>query len=69
MSIPRAVRAWLYGVAIAIGPLLVVYGIMTTDEVAAWLAVAAAILAPAGVALANLSPGPEPRRGLDDDEG
>lgn len=47
-----AVRAWLYGLLIAAGPLTVFYGLMSEQEVALWLGVAAAALGN-GLALAN----------------
>ena len=48
---PR-LRAWIYGVLIAAGPLAVFYGIATTQEVALWLGVAASALGN-GLALVN----------------
>ena len=35
-----AVRAWIYGILIAAGPLAVFYGLATAQEVALWLGVA-----------------------------
>lgn len=43
--IPRpAVRAWLYGIAIAVGALLVGYGALTAEQGGLWLALVGAIL-------------------------
>ena len=39
-----AARRWLYGIAAALGALLVGYGIMTASESGLWLALAGAIL-------------------------
>lgn len=51
--IPNAkVRAWIYGVLVAAGPLAVFYGLATQEEVALWLGVAASALGN-GLALAN----------------
>jgi hypothetical protein len=47
-----AVRAWIYGVLIAAGPLAVFYGLATEHEVVLWLGVAAAALGN-GLAVAN----------------
>ena len=47
-----AVRLWLYGIAGTLVPVLVIYGLVTTEEGTAWLAVAGAVLAPAGLGLA-----------------
>ncbi len=46
------IRAWLYGILIAAGPLAVFYGLATNQEVALWLGVAAAALGN-GLALGN----------------
>lgn len=61
-----AVRLWLYGIAGAAVPLLVIYGITTAEQGTAWLAVAGAVLAPAGLGLAAAN---VPARGDEDDEG
>ena len=47
-----AVRLWLYGIAGAAVPLLVIYGVVNAEQGAAWLAVAGALLAPASLTLA-----------------
>lgn len=47
-----AARLWLYGIAGAAVPALVLYGVTSPDEGAAWLAIAGAVLAPAGLGLA-----------------
>jgi len=46
------VRLWLYGIVGAAVPLLVIYGVTTAEQGTAWLAVAGAVLAPAGLTLA-----------------
>jgi hypothetical protein len=45
-------RAWVYGILIAAGPLLVFYGVFSEAELALWLGVASAALGN-GLALAN----------------
>lgn len=52
--IPLPVRQWLYGLGIAAVPLLILYGAISAQEGAAWLAVLAAALGitPAATALA-----------------
>lgn len=52
------VRTYVYGAAVPIVALLVVYGVIDGDKVADWLAVATAILMPAGaeVARSKVSP-------------
>lgn len=47
-----AVRLWLYGIAGAAVPALVLYGVTSPEEGRAWLAIAGAVLAPAGLGLA-----------------
>lgn len=47
-----AVRAWIYGVAIAALPLLIGYGLLSETDAALWAAVVGAILVP-GLAFAN----------------
>ncbi|OYO16296.1 hypothetical protein CGZ94_04975 [Enemella evansiae] len=62
-----AARRWLYGIALAALPLLIVYGILTETTAPLWGALAGAILVP-GVAIANTpATDPPPRRGRDDD--
>lgn len=51
-------RRWAYGVLVAAGTVLVVHGIVTTEQVAAWLLLGAALLGVTGLAVAN--PTPEP---------
>lgn len=55
--IPRPeVRAWLYRILAAVGPLVVFYGWASSEEVALWLGIGGTILGtPAGtVAAANV---------------
>ena len=46
------VRAWIYGILVAAGPLAVIYGLVSAEEVALWLGVAAGALGN-GLALLN----------------
>lgn len=46
------VRLWLYGIVGTLVPVGVIYGVTSADQGAAWLAVAGAVLAPAGLTLA-----------------
>jgi len=57
MGIPEHVRGWLYRVAIAAMPLLILYGVFSEAEAAVWLGVVAAVLAVAesGLAAAHTS--------------
>ncbi len=54
----RRVRAWLYDILIAAGPILGAYGLVSQNEIALWVALGAAVLGiPAGItARANLTP-------------
>lgn len=47
-------RRWIYGVVLTLAPLAVIYGLASSEEVAMWVAAAAAFLG-AGVALPNVS--------------
>lgn len=49
--LPPAVRSWLYGVALAVLPLLVVAGLVTEAEAPLWAVLVGAVLVP-GVATA-----------------
>ena len=51
----REVRKWVYGICLAVVPLLVLYGVI--DEAAAplWIAVIGAVVAPT-LALSHLTP-------------
>lgn len=65
-----AVRLWLYGIVGAAVPLLVIYGITTAEQGTAWLAVAGAVLAPAGLGLAAANvPSRRPGAGAGEGEG
>lgn len=35
-TIPRHVRSYIYGVALALGPVAILYGWLSTEEVAVW---------------------------------
>lgn len=53
MKMPSArVRRYLYGVAIAAGPLLIGYGLMTAEQWPLWAALLTAVAGP-GLAIAN----------------
>lgn len=65
--IPRTIRAWIYGICLAAGAVAITYGILTTEETAAWLSLALAVLVPNGLAMANLgNDQPTPRRAAED---
>lgn len=49
---PPHVRRWLYGVLLAIQPLVVAYGLMTGEQAVLWLSVASAVL---GLSTASLN--------------
>lgn len=52
--VPRPeIRAWIYRVLAAVGPILVFYGIATAEEVALWLALGGTILSTGALALAS----------------
>jgi hypothetical protein len=38
-------RQWLYGVVVAMSPILVTYGVVNKDDIALWVALAGAVLA------------------------
>lgn len=46
-------RRWAYGVIAAAGALAATYGVVTTEQVAAWLVLGGALLGVTGLALAN----------------
>lgn len=56
--VPRPeVRAWIYGILAAAGPVAVVYGLVTAEQVALWLGLGGAILGiPAGALAAANTP-------------
>lgn len=53
----KKLRAWIYGVLVAAGPLVTFYGIASADEVVLWLGLGGTVLGvPAGsLAVTNLS--------------
>lgn len=51
----REVRKWIYGIALAVVPLLVALGIVKSADAPLWIALAGAVIAPT-LALANLTP-------------
>jgi hypothetical protein len=52
-GLTAARRQWLYGVVLAAAPLAVIYGLVSNETAAMWVAAAAAFLS-AGVALPNV---------------
>lgn len=58
MTMPtEATRAYIYRVLVAVLPILVAYGVVGEQDVALWLALAAAVLS-TGMAAANTSTKP-----------
>lgn len=55
--VSREGRKWVYGVCLAVVPLLVAYGVIDGEAAPLWIAVIAALVAPS-LALANLTPDP-----------
>lgn len=43
-TIPPHVRSWLYGVAVALGPVLVAYGVVADEAWPVWIALVGALL-------------------------
>lgn len=54
-------RTYVYGIAVAVLPILVAYGLLTADQAPLWLALAAAVLVggPNVLALRNITPDPD----------
>lgn len=42
--VPPAARSWLYGVAVSLGGVAVLYGVLTAEEVEAWRIVVESVL-------------------------
>lgn len=54
--IPRPeLRAWLYRVLAAAGPIVVFYGLMTAEEAALWIGLGGTVLATPAGALASVN--------------
>jgi hypothetical protein len=53
-------RAWLYRVLLAVSAALVVFGVLSEEETAALIAIAAAALLGNGMAVSNTSTKPKP---------
>jgi hypothetical protein len=53
----REGRKWIYGICLAAVPLLVLYGVIDESDAPLWIAVLAAVIAPA-TALTHLTPVP-----------
>ena len=41
-----AVRKWIYGIALAVLPLLIAYGVLSAEQAPLWIALVGAILVP-----------------------
>lgn len=54
----KKLRAWIYSILVAAGPLVTFYGIASADEVVLWLGLGGTVLGvPAGtLAVSNLTP-------------
>ena len=52
--ITPTVRRWVYGLALAVVPLLVLYGILDEQSAPLWVALISAVVVP-GLAVANVS--------------
>lgn len=57
-----ATRRWLYGIATAVIPLLVVYGVIAESDVALYVGLAGALLGTGVPALAAANTDPKPTR-------
>ena len=54
--IPRPeIRRWIFRVVIAVGPIVVFYGLMTADEVALWIGLGGTILGTPAASLAEVN--------------
>jgi len=54
----RSGRKWIYGVCLSVVPLLVLYGVIDERAAPLWIALFAAVIAPA-TALTHLTPVPQ----------
>ena len=52
-----ATRRWLYGIAVAVVPLLVIYGVVAESDAALWIGLAGAVLGSGAPALAAANTG------------
>lgn len=59
-----ATRAWLYGIFAALGTVVLGYGYMTGEQVAAWLGVVSAVLSIGGNVLAASMTDPKTQNGM-----
>lgn len=60
-----AARKWVYGISLAIVPLLVAYGIIREETAPLWVSLVSAVLVPS-LALANTPAATAPTRGSPD---
>ena len=58
MTLTPARRRWIYGVAIAVLPILITYGVVSKEDAPLWIALVGAVLVP-GLAVANVNDEPE----------
>ena len=56
MNLSQNTRAWIYRVALAVLPLLVLYGVLAAEDVPLWAALVGSVLVP-GLAVANTPTG------------
>ena len=52
---PKA-RAYIYRILVAAGPVVLLYGLLSTEEIAVWLGLGATILSPGGALAAANTP-------------
>ena len=50
------VRAYIYRVLVAAGPVVLLYGLLSAEEIAVWLGLGATILSPGGALAAANTP-------------
>lgn len=65
--IPMEIRRWIYGVSLAVIPLLVALGILEDEIAPLVIALVGAVIAP-GLALANMTPDVNPAPHWDEDD-
>lgn len=70
MNLDARTRTYIYGLAIAVMPLLVAYGLLSAEQAPLWLALAAALLAvvPPALAARNVTPDAPKPSSVDDED-
>lgn len=63
----RKTRMWLYGITVAVVPILVAYDVISETSAPLWISLAAAVLAVAAPAVALKNITPEPVEAAQDD--